>query len=423
MNKPQPINAVDVIRRSFRHLDSRLISHGERVAYILMKMLEETRRYTIKEKHDIFMLGLLHDIGAYKDSEIDSMLSFDTDESMEHSVFGYLLFKTFSPLPQYSDVILYHHRGNAQYYSVPISSYHRDIAKLIYLADRIDVFCVQNPEGNLASFLEEHSGRTFFPADIRWFWGAQEKHQILEHIKSMDYQEEVTEYIQQNSKLMTDQTKKYLLTLTFSIDFRSEYTALHTDYAVHLSKNIARALHQPTHTCELIAAAALLHNIGKVSLGNPFSVTEDYEGYLKTLYNDSTLEATKQILTENVDIEILHLIEESYYLLKCWTTREPVTDKPAIAAEIVALSYLMSNSLSVEMNVSYCHHPRLQAYLRETYRNCGMNDKIFKTLEKSFDEIIEKTQTSCSAIYDTYHHMMEEYRSLNIILQHYNNKY
>ena len=80
MNKPQPINAVDVIRRSFRHLDSRLISHGERVAYILMKMLEETRRYTIKEKHDIFMLGLLHDIGAYKDSEIDSMLSFDTDE-------------------------------------------------------------------------------------------------------------------------------------------------------------------------------------------------------------------------------------------------------------------------------------------------------------------------------------------------------
>ncbi len=423
MNKPQPINAVDIIRCSFQHLNPRLTSHGERVAYILMKMLEETRRYTSQEKHDIFMLGLLHDIGAYKDSEIDSMLSFDSDESMEHAVFGYLLFKDFSPLSQYSDVILYHHHGNAQYYCVPISSYHRDIAKLIYLADRIDVFCVQNPDGDLWSFLEQYSDRKFYPSDIRWFWSSQEKYQILEHIKSMEFQKEVTEYIRDNTQLMGDQLRKYLMTLVFSIDFRSEFTALHTDYAVYLSKNIAHALQLPAHSNELITAAALLHNAGKVALTDTLATEEDYNRYLQSLYSDSTYDITRQILSENVDPQVLDIIEESAILLKHWKDSQTVTFAPTPAAETVALSYLMSNSLSLDMSVSYCHHPRLRALLRETYRISGMNDRILRTVEKSFDDIIEKTQKSCSGIFDTYQQMMEEYRSLNIILQHYNNKY
>lgn len=423
MNKPQLTNIVDIICRSFRHVDSRLISHGERVAYILMKMLEETSRYTVQEKHDIFMLGLLHDIGAYKDSEIDSMLSFDNGDTMEHSVFGHLLFKTFSPLPQYADIILYHHHCNAQYYSVPISNYHRDIAKLIYLADRIDIFCVQNSPGDLSSFLEQYSGRTFYPADIRWFWTSQEKHHILEHIRSMEYQTEVTDYIKEHAKFMKDQTYKYLLTLTFSVDFRSEYTALHTDYAVHLSNNIATALKLSTHSRESVDSAALLHNVGKISLPAEVTATKDYDSYLKELYDDSTLNITRQILSGNVNDNILKIIEDSFLLLKHWADEQPLDFSPAPEAEVVALSYLMSNSLSQEMNVSYCHHPRLLALLREKYQHCHMDDKILRTLETSFDKIIENTQRSCSEIYATYQQLMAEYRSLNIILQHYNNKY
>lgn len=423
MNKPQLTNIVDIICRSFRHVDSRLISHGERVAYILMKMLEETRRYTLQEKHDIFMLGLLHDIGAYKDGDIDSILNFNMDDFMEHSVFGHLLFKTFSPLQQYADVILYHHHCNAQYYSVPISSYHRDIAKLIYLADRIDIFCVQNSVDELWDFLEQYSGRTFHPADIRWFWTSQDKHHILEHIKSMDYQKELTVHIQQNAKLMQDQTYKYLMMFMYSVDFQSEYTALHTNYAVELSKNIADALKIPAHSRKSIESAALLHNIGKVSLDAPLPDSGDYDNYLKKLYDDSTLDVTKQILSGNIDRQILSIIKESFLLLKCWTNSQPLTFTPAPAAEVVALSYLMSNSLSGEMNVSYCHHPRLLALMREKYQACSMDDKILRTLETSFDEIIEKTQKSCSEIHDTYLQLMDEYRSLNMILQHYNNKY
>ncbi len=69
MSSSQLINIVDVISHSFRHLDPRLIDHGERVAYILMKMLTDTSYYTKQEKQDIFMLGLLHDIGRFRQYE------------------------------------------------------------------------------------------------------------------------------------------------------------------------------------------------------------------------------------------------------------------------------------------------------------------------------------------------------------------
>lgn len=423
MNKPQLVNVVDVICRSFRHLNPDLISHGERVAYILMKMLEDTKRYTPQEKHDLFMLGLLHDIGAYRDDEIDSMLNFDTEESMEHSVFGYLLFKTLSPLPQYADVILYHHHCNAQYYPVPIDNYHRGIAKLLYLADCIDIFYLQHPEDDLSAFLEQYSEDTFFPSDISWFWNSERKYHILDNIRTMEYRNEVSDYMLHHSNLTEEQTLKYIDTFIFSIDFRSEYTALHTEYAVQLSKNIAQALQIPAQTCKSIESAALFHNAGKASMHAIISAPKDYADHLKALYSNDMLEVTKEILSDNIDAEIIEIIDESFLLLNCWTKDQPIDRSHSQAAEIVALSYLMSNELSLEMNVSYCHHPRLLALLREKYKICHMDDTILKALEKSFDQIIERTQSSCSSTYDIYHQMMNEYRSLNIILEHYNRKY
>ncbi|MCI8300549.1 MAG: HD domain-containing protein [Lachnospiraceae bacterium] len=423
MNSQPLINIVDVICQSFHHLDPRLINHGERVAYILMKMMEETNRYTQQEKHDIFMLGLLHDIGAYKEKEIDSMLSFDLNDSMEHSVFGYLLFKTFSPLPEYADTILYHHHCNAQYYPVPISNYHRDISKLIYLADRIDIFCILNGEKNLNTFLEKCSGTIFLASDIRWFRQTEQKHHLLEHIHSMEYQKELSDYTRKHFTLTEAQIHNYLMTFIFSVDFRNDYTALHTNYAVQLSENISQNLRMPANSRKTIQLATLLHNIGKISLPSKLNNTADYNQYLRQLYRTSTQDITRDILSGSVESQILNTINESFLLLECWANDRPLDFTPIPAAEIVALSYLMSNSLTSERNVSLYQHPKLLKFLQMKYQICQMNDVILRVLEKSFDQIIEKTQNACANIYNIYHRMMDEDHSLNMILLHYNNKY
>ncbi|MFG6384751.1 MAG: HD domain-containing protein [Lachnospiraceae bacterium] len=423
MSEQNLMNIVDIICHSFRHLDSRLINHGERVSYILMKMLADTNYYTSKEKQNIFILGLLHDIGAYKEDEIDEILSFDINDKMEHSVFGYLLFQKFSPLSDYADIILYHHRCNAQYYPVPISSYHRDIARLIYLADRIDIFCFLKKEENLEAYLEKHNGSLFSPSDIRWFQNADKKYHILEHIYSGEYQAEFTEYTQNYITLTDSQIHNFLMTFIFSMDFRNEYTAMHTSYAVHLSENLANTLNLPSTSCRAIQFAALLHNIGKVSISFKVTNIEDYDRYLKELYQNSTFDITKSILSNAVDEKIIKIIDESFLLLESWIKNKTISFTFTPAAEVVALSYLISNIWTQDWNTSYRKSSKLFEFLEEKYRICQIDDTILLALEKHFQKIMEKTKASCTYVYNTYQNMMEENRYLNTILLHYNNKY
>lgn len=421
MNSSQLINIVDVIRHSFCHLDPRLINHGERVSYILMKMLTDTSYYTKQEKQDIFMLGLLHDIGAYREDEIDSMLSFDMDDPMAHSVFGYLLFQNFSPLPEYADVILYHHHCNAQYYPVPVSNYHRDIARLIYLADRIDIFCVLNDAQELNTFLDTDNYAVFSDSNIRWFRNADEKYHILEHIRTGEYREELTEYIRSQITLSEPQVHDYLMMFIFSVDFRNEYTALHTSYAVHLSEQFADTLHLSSISGRTVQLAAILHNIGKISLSAHVTNVSDYDRYLKELYQNSTLDVTRKILKDAVDPQIIKIIDESFLLLEYWSEDRAVTFTPAPADEIVALSYLISNILTHSADFTY--HAKLFVFLKKKYQICHMDDAILLALEKYFQQIMEKTFASCSSVYRSYHHMMDEKHFLNNILLHYNSKY
>lgn len=421
MSSSQLINIVDVISHSFRHLDPRLIDHGERVAYILMKMLTDTSYYTKQEKQDIFMLGLLHDIGAYKGEEIDSMLSFDMNDSMEHSVFGYLLLQNFSPLSDYADIVLYHHHCNAQYYPVPIGNYHRDMAKLIYLADRIDIFCVLNNAEKLNSFLGRYSEAVFPDAGIRWFYEADKKYRILEHLQNKTYQEEVASYTKEHLLLSEEQIRKYLMTFIFSVDFRNEYTALHTSYAVYLTENLSHTLHLPDASAKTVQLAAMLHNIGKVALSSDLASADDYDCYLKELYQNSTMDVTRKILSDTVDAQILKIITESFQIIKCWSRNEPLTFTPSPAGEIVALSYFISNMMIPGGHISY--RPNLADFLKERYKSCNMDSTILMTLEKYFPQIMEQTRVSCESMFRIYHHVMDEFHYLNTILLHYNTKY
>ena len=68
---------VSVIKKVLGYLDIRLVSHGERVAYILLKMLEQENLYTKEEIRDLVFLGLVHDISAYKTEEIDNIMEFE----------------------------------------------------------------------------------------------------------------------------------------------------------------------------------------------------------------------------------------------------------------------------------------------------------------------------------------------------------
>ena len=426
MNGAQVNNVVDVICHSYHYLNPHLSQHGERVAYILMSMLRDTNYYTQQEKEDIFILGLFHDIGAYKKEEVDSMLSFDLNDSMEHSVSGYLLFRSFSPLQEYADVILYHHQCNAQYYPVPINNYHRDIAKLLYLADRIDVSCIVNKTVSLESFFHNYNETIFTPFMADWFLEANAKYHILDHIKTGEYQRELREYSSLHFSPSRAQIHNYLITFLFSVNFRNEYAALHTAHALYLSENIADALHLSPADCTTVQLAILLHNISKILVPSHLTGTNDYSQHLAELLASRTIEVAREILGDTDEMQILHVMEEAFDLMKCWLTSTAPDAALAPVAEAVALSYVMSDSLTYDLEVSLKDYPHLLTYLKGKYYNCKMDDNMLFALEPEFEQDIAHTQSSSKLVLHSNHQMMDEYSYLNTIIlhyNHYNNKY
>lgn len=154
----------EIIRRTCNCVDKRLMDHGLRVAYIVSIIMRKIGKQNTDKLRDICFLTMLHDIGAYKTEEISSMLVFETEDMWNHSIYGYLFLKYFSPLQDIAPAVLYHH---TPWKEIKDESYISDeiklISQVIHIADRIDVFMCDNHGTweNCSKKLKKGVGRGF----------------------------------------------------------------------------------------------------------------------------------------------------------------------------------------------------------------------------------------------------------------------
>ncbi len=151
---------IEIISNCLNYVDSRLIDHGLRVANMTYRMLEAQNSHEQKYLQDVFMLAMLHDIGAYKTEKIDQMFIFETKNIWQHAIYGYLFIKNFSPLDKLAPAILYHHLDYQK--MIYIDDEIKNISQIINLCDRIDVFLqTSNDYSMLKDYLDKESGTRF----------------------------------------------------------------------------------------------------------------------------------------------------------------------------------------------------------------------------------------------------------------------
>lgn len=111
-----------LMRNTLRLIHPRLMEHGQRVAYMVYKMLEDKGIYEEFELADIVMVATLHDIGAYKTEAgvLNDMLRYESRDSRAHTIYGYLFFKYLSPVEDLAKVIMYHHMDYEQLRKIDI---------------------------------------------------------------------------------------------------------------------------------------------------------------------------------------------------------------------------------------------------------------------------------------------------------------
>lgn len=394
-----------LIQRTLNRVDPRLVDHGMRVAYIVSEMLRFQGKYPPSQQELWCLTAMLHDIGAYKTEEIDKMVQFECEGVWEHAIYGYLFLKYLSPLGDYAEAVLYHHATVDQLKAV--SPPNRELAQLIHLADRVDIFWQASKDKNkLAAYLKHGSGRVFYPEIVRLFLQTQQHCNLLDRLCCQHQPEELLQDIAQNPA----SGDEFLRVLIYSIDFRSSHTVTHTITTTFISYETARLMGLPPESQHHIYYGAMLHDLGKI--GIPVEILE-YPGKLSPqamAIMRTHVDITEEILEGCIDPVTTQIALRHHEKLDgSGYPRGLTAQQMTIEEQIVAIADIISALLGTRSYKAAFSRDRTLAIIKEQADAGKINARIVQTISEHFDEILAEVKRHCDPILEIYQGIQTEY--------------
>ena len=170
-------NLFYLICDTLKLMDESLIKHGTRVSYIMSKMLECKGGYEKFEIADFMLLGVLHDIGAYKTDDVRKQLTYEAKNPMPHSIYGYLFLKYLSPLEEQSKMILYHHVDTDKLQDVDYQ--YKPETEILKVAEIMDIWNTAFGEKFDYHMIERYIGTKFDKRACELLYQAVEQYDIF----------------------------------------------------------------------------------------------------------------------------------------------------------------------------------------------------------------------------------------------------
>lgn len=403
---------IGILRRAFNCVDKRLMDHGIRVAYIVSRLLRRIPDIGPETLRDICFLAAMHDVGAYKTEEIDRMVEFETENIWEHSIYGYLFVKNFTPLHKMSEAILFHHAPWADLKDRDdVSRNNKHIAQLIHIADRLDIW-MNAERRSYQEFLELVSGER----DIRFasclidllgeeqftFFSAEEIDGDPEFQK-----------MQSEVSFSHEEIHAYLRMIIYSIDFRSRHTVTHTMTTTSISYELAKYMELDPESCNQIVCGALLHDLGKIGipveiLEHPgklspqaMAVMRTHVGITARIFNGAVPLPIQQISLRHHE-----KLDGSGYPLGLTAKDLSVGDRIVALADIVsALSGTRSYKDAFDKD-------RIVSIILEMKEDGLLDPGLVDCVVAHYDEIMERTIVRCQPVIEIYEKLYSDYDEL-----------
>jgi len=400
---------IDIMEKTLNHVDARLVDHGKRVAYLLYKVLEG-HKYDSKKMRDICVLAMLHDVGAYKTEEIDKMVIFETVDVWEHSIYGYLFLKYFSPLKEMAPVILFHHAECNELKHLD-NMEHRLLAQLISLCDRGDVFVLHGGSANgFRDYINQNRNIKYHDYIVDMFLASGVN--IDNVFKGIDT-DETFNHIFRETPLSKEEVNGYIKMIIFSIDFRSSQTVIHTVATTCIAGIMARLLGVDENDIAKIKTGAMLHDIGKI--GIPVSILESTDKL-----NDADMEImrghvdiTENILHGNVDTDIEHIAVNHHERLNGsgYPKHFGVHDI-VFFDRIVVIADIFSALCGSRSYKTAYPKERIIRILNDMSCQNLIDPEIAALVIEHYDEIIEAVNRESLPVIQAYNDMNEEYQEI-----------
>jgi len=401
-----------LIKNILTLLNEKFTLHGVRVAYISLKMCQYENRTVDKKLRNFIEAALLHDIGAYSTEEVKDMLRFETTTTLNHSYYGYLFLKYLSEYKDYAETIKYHHTKYIDRHA--IKSIFLPDAFRIHLADRVDISFLNNDtEKELIQKIKKMSGVWFNPSDVDLFIKANEKYHIVTHLENNDFEQDLIDFYS-NFDYDFQEILSILRMLTYSIDFRSEQTVIHTISSAITAKELGKYFNLSDDMQEDLYIGALLHDIGKIDV--PLEILESTERLSEEemVIMRGHVDKTEKIIKGYVSDQVVKIASRHHERLDGSGYPNHLTAKDlSLSERIVAVSDVFCALVEKRTYKNSYHKEEVLGLLHQMANDNLFDKHVIDALTENYDNILKSIKKSSFSIRSKYTNLKTEY--LNFI--------
>ncbi|MDE6750476.1 MAG: HD domain-containing protein [Lachnospiraceae bacterium] len=411
-------DVYEIIMKTLSIINARIMNHGEITGYIMYKMLEYEQQYTEQELVDYTMLGILHDIGLYKEDNVKNVTEFETKNLWPHSIYGFLFLKYLSPMDDKAEIILYHHLDYNRYGM--IQSKYKHIIEILNLADKMDTFLHLKEEKLEKDYFNLYRDIKFSGAALDLFHKAEARYGITANLVNGKYKDELTELLAKRA--FSEQYKRgFLEMLVYTIDFRSEHTVVHTLATVNFAQQIGRLMRISGKDQRDLYYGALLHDLGKIAI--PLNILESTgrlsDEEMKVM--KAHVRITEMILEGVVDNDVLQIAVRHHEKLDGSGYHKGLTgDMLTLPQQIVAVADILSALYGKRSYKDSFSSDLIQKIMTEDADNNKINHAAVDTLMRNYDKVIaefEKEKEGTIGLYlkikEQYAIMIERFQAFN----------
>ena len=382
----------EIIRKTLGIINNKIMHHGEITGYILYKMMEyenayTDQNYTEQELVDYTMLGILHDIGLYKEDNVKNVSDFETKNLWPHSIYGFLFLKYLSPIGDRAEIVLYHHLDYNRYSM--IQSRYLHVTELLNLADKMDTVLHLKEEKLEQDYFSKYRNIKFSGAAMDLFQKAEKCYGITDNLVTGKYREELDVLLAKRA--FSEQYKKgFLEMLVYTIDFRSEHTVIHTLATVNFAEQLGRLARVSGKDLRDLHYGALLHDLGKIAI--PLHILESTgrlsDDEMKVM--KAHVRITEMILEGVVDDDVLQIAVRHHEKLDGTGYHKGLSAADlSLSQQIIAVADILSALYGKRSYKEAFSKEKILDIMNSDADKGKINRNVVTTLEKSYDSIIE----------------------------------
>lgn len=403
---------MQLLYNAYNIVDRNLLAHGQRVAYIMLEVLQANpflMENVPVSLHECLGLIVFHDIGAYKTDLVRSIDQLDTHHMSNHSIYGYLFTKYISPFTDLAEVILYHHTGDRRVNT--LDTPYRQILKVFRICDYLDIYLTQNGSWDELQFhswvqtldISERTLHICLSTLMSTSW--------LSNLSNTYYEKYLADFFSKRY-LSKQEEDIYLDMLATAIDFRSEFTVRHVHSTVSLSLVVASYLGCTAEQLEHIRYGALLHDVGKIAISkevleSPYKLTDEEMAHMRT-----HVYYTEQILAPIIPDHILQIAIRHHEKLDGSGYPNHYTEKDlTLEQRIVAVGDILSALLQKRSYKEPFSKEKIIDILTLEAENNKLCRKVVQVILDNYDNIVQMATEMVQPSLNRYLQVQMDYTS------------